>query len=207
MACFRQLCLGKPNGVTILSMRPAALFGTMLVLATASVAAQTATGIHLADVLFSGDTQLDAVDLSKSRIYEGPEWQDDLAERVRVLCLQDNGYFKATVKPSAEQLFDKQSTHQFVMTFDTAAGPRYRTGQIAFRGNHVFSAEELHSMFKVESGDIFSPARIRQALERMRSAYVGRHYLNVTMVPETSTDDLRHVISVVIECDEGRQFR
>ena len=59
-------------------MRTAALFGTMLVLATASVAAQTATGIHLADVRFSGDTQLDAVDLSKcaadlkSRTYEGP---------------------------------------------------------------------------------------------------------------------------------------
>ncbi|MGC1650855.1 MAG: hypothetical protein WA741_33950, partial [Candidatus Sulfotelmatobacter sp.] len=93
-------------------MRTAALFGTMLVLATASVAAQTATGIHLADVRFGGDTQLDAVDLSKcaadlkSRTYEGSEWQDDLVERVRVLCLQDNGYFNATVKPSVEQLPD-----------------------------------------------------------------------------------------------------
>jgi len=213
IACFRQLCLGKPNGITILIMRTAALFGTMLVLATASVAAQTATGIHLADVRFSGETHLDAVDLSKcaadlkSRTYEGPEWQDDLVERVRVLCLQDNGYFKATVKPSVEQLPDEQSTHQFVITFDIEAGPLYRTGQIAFKSNHVFSAEELHSMFKVESGDIFSPAKIRQALERMRSAYVERHYVNFTMVPETSIDDSRHVISVVIECDEGKQFR
>jgi len=145
-------------------MRTAALFGTMLALATVSVAAQTATGIHLADVRFSGDTRLDAMDLTKcaadlkSRTYEGPEWQDDLVERVRVLCLQDNGYFKATVKPSVEQLPDKESTHQFVITFDIAAGPMYRTGQIAFKSNHVFSAEELHSMFKVESGDIFSPA-------------------------------------------------
>lgn len=49
--------------------------------------------------------------------------------------------------------------------------------------------------------------RIRQALERIRSAYVERHYLNFTMVPETNIDDSRHVISVVIECDEGKQFR
>ena len=83
----------------------------------------------------------------------------------------------------------------------------YRTGQIAFKSNPVFSVEELHSMFKVESGDIFSPAKIRQALERMRSAYVERHYLNFTMVPETSIDDSRHVINVVIECDEGKQVR
>lgn len=193
-------------------MKTAAMFSATLVLATASVAAQTATGIHLADVRFSGDTQLEAVDLSKcaadlkSRTYEGPDWQDDLAERVRVLWLQDNGYFKATVKPSVEQLPDKRSTHQFVVTFDIVAGPLYRTGQIAFRSNRVFSTEELLSMFKVESGDIFSPAKIRQALERIRSAYLERHYLNFTLVPETSIDDSRHVISVVIECDEGKQF-
>ena len=34
-----------------------------------------------------------------------------------------------------------------------------------------------------------------------------RHYLNFTMVPETSIDDSRHVISVVIDCDEGKQVR
>jgi len=40
----------------------------------------------------------------------------------------------------------------------------------------------------------------------MRSAYVERHYLNFTMVPETSIEGSRHVISVVIECDEGKRF-
>ena len=194
-------------------MRPAALLATMLVLATASVAAQTATGIHLVEIRFSGDTQLDGVDLKKcavdlkSRTYEGPEWADSLVERVRVHCLQDKGYFKAAVKASTQQLPDRQDTHQFVITFDVAAGPLYRIDQIAFKNNHVFSAEQLHSMFKVESGDIFSPVKIRQALERMRSAYLERHYLNFIMVPETSIDDSRHVISVVIECDEGKQIR
>lgn len=85
-----------------------------------------------------------------------------------------------------------------MVTFDIDGGPLYRTDQIAFSGNHVFSAEELRSMFKVkvESGDIFSPVKIRQALEQMRSAYVQRHYLNFTMVPETNIDDSRRVISV-----------
>ena len=41
----------------------------------------------------------------------------------------------------------------------------------------------------------------------MRSAHVERHYLNFTMVPETTIDDSSHVISVVIDCDEGKQFR
>jgi len=65
MAWFRQSWLGKPNSVTILSMRTDVLLGAMLVLATTPVAAQTATGIHLADVRFIGDTQLNDVDLTK----------------------------------------------------------------------------------------------------------------------------------------------
>ena len=194
-------------------MKPGALLGAMLVLATTSVAAQTATGIRLADVRFSGDTRLEAVDLKKcaadlkSRTYEGPEWLDNLAERVRLLCLQDNGYFKAVVKPLSEQLSDKQGTHQFIITFDIDAGSQYRAGQIGFRNNRVFSAEELRSMFKLASGDIFSVAKIRQGLDQMHSAYVGRRYPNFTAVPDTTIDDSIHVISVVIDCDEGKEFR
>ena len=191
-------------------MRTGVLLGAMLVLATTSVAPQTATGIRLADVRFTGDTRLEAVDLSKcaadlkSRTYEGPDWLDSLAERVRLLCLQENGYFKAVVNPSTEQLSDKQGTHQFIITFDIDAGRQYRAGQITFRNNRVFSAEELRSMFKLASGDIFSVAKIRQGLDQMHSAYVKRGYLNFTAVPDTSVDDSRHVISIVIDCDEAR---
>ena len=124
-----------------------------------------------------------------------------------LLCLQDNGYFKAAVKPSVEQLPDKRGTHQFVVTFDIDAGPQYRIGQIGFRNNRVFSAEELRSMFELASGDIFSPAKVRQGLDHMHSAYVERRYLNFTSVPDANIDDERHVISVVIDCDEGKQVR
>src|SRR6266496_3669897 len=54
-----------------------------------------------------------------------------------------------------------------------------------------FLPKSFARCFKVESGDIFSPVKMRQALEQMRSAYVERHYLNFTTVPETSIDDSR----------------
>jgi outer membrane protein assembly factor BamA len=62
-------------------------------------------------------------------------------------------------------------------------------------------------MFKLTSGVIFSVAKIRQGLDQMQSAYVKRGYLNFTAVPDTSVDDSRHVISVFIDCDEGKEFR
>jgi outer membrane protein assembly factor BamA len=61
-------------------------------------------------------------------------------------------------------------------------------------------------MFKLASGDIFSVAKIRQGLDQMHNAYVKRGYLNFTTVPDTSVDDSRHLISIVI-CDEGKEFR
>src|ERR1700726_703594 len=98
------------------------LLGAMIGLATTSSVGQTVAGIHLVDVRFSGDTRLPAVDLRKcaadlkSQTYEGPEWSGSLTERVRLLCLQDSGYFKAAVKHSPEQLSDKRGTHQFIIT-------------------------------------------------------------------------------------------
>ena len=193
-------------------MRTGVLLGAMFVFAITSVAGQTAAGIYLVDVRFSGDTRLEAVDLRKcaadlkSRTYEGPEWVDNITERVRLLCLRDNGYFNAAIKPSTEQLSDKHGTHQFVITFDVDAGSQYRTGQVDFRNNRVFSAEELRSMFNLASGDVFSPAKLRQGVVRMRNAYIERRYLNFTPVPDTNIDEARHVISVVIDCDEGKRF-
>jgi len=118
-----------------------------------------------------GHTHSPAVDLSKcaadlkSQIYEGPEWLANITDRVRLLCLQENGYFKAAVKPSTEQLPDKHGTHQFVVIFTIDSGPQYRTGQISFRNNRVFSEEELRSMFKMGSGDIFRITKIRKGLD------------------------------------------
>lgn len=189
------------------------MLGGMFVLATTVVAGQTATGIHLVDVRFTGNTRLETVDLRKcaaelkSRTYEGSEWRAEITERVRLQCFQDNGYFKALVEPSTEQLPDKHGTHQFVVTFDIDAGSQYRIGQISFRGNRVLSAEELRSMFKLTSGDIFSPAKIRRGLDQIRSSYVGLHYPNFTTVPNMEADDSRHVISLIIDCGEGEQVR
>jgi Surface antigen variable number repeat len=203
----------EPIGATIPSMRSGLLPAVMFALLTTSSPGQTAAGIHLSGVRFTGDTRLQGVDLKKcaadleSRTYEGPGWLDNITERVRFLCLHESGYFKASVAPSTEQLPDKRETHQFVVTFDIDAGLQYRTGPIGFRNNRALTAEELRSKFKLASGDIFNPAKIRQGLDQMVDAYVKRGYRNFTAIPETSIDDSRHVISLMFDCDEGEQFR
>src|ERR1700751_4075193 len=139
-------------------MRTGVMLRATFALATISMAGQIATGIHLVDVRFTGDTRLDGVDLKKcaaelrSRMYVGQQWADSLSEPV-IRNLQDRGYFKGVVKSSMEQLPDRNYTHQFVITFDIDAGPQYRLAHISFRNNHALSsAQALRNLFPVKDG-------------------------------------------------------
>ena len=70
----------------------------VLALAASGLAAQTATGIHLQEVRFKGDTHLDGVDLKecesdlKSQAYVGTDWIDYFVGTVQSKCLLDKGY-------------------------------------------------------------------------------------------------------------------
>jgi outer membrane translocation and assembly module TamA len=89
----------------------------------------------------------------KSQIYEGANWTDDLVGRVQMQCLVDKGYFKAAVKASTQQLPDTNYTHQFVITFDIDAGPRYRLGRITFKDNHAISdTKAMRDLFPIRDG-------------------------------------------------------
>jgi outer membrane protein insertion porin family len=194
-------------------MRTGAMLRAMFALAAISMVGQVATGIHLVEVRFNGDTRLDGVDLKKcaadlkSRTYLGTQWTDYLLERVRVQYLQDKGYFKAAVRASTQQLPDRQDTHQFVITFDIDAGPQYRVGNITFKNNHAISATKaLRDLFPIKDGDIFERNLIAKGLDNLREAYSELGYINFTSVPDTKFDDEKKLIFLDIDVDEGKQF-
>lgn len=76
------------------------MLSAMFALAATAMAGQIATGIHLADIRFKGDTRLDGMDLQKcatdlrSQVYIGTDWTDYFVGSVQTRCLLDKGYFK-----------------------------------------------------------------------------------------------------------------
>lgn len=181
-------------------------------LATIPMAGQIATGIHVVEVRFTGDTRLDGVDLKKcaadlkSRTYVGPQWADSLSEPV-VQYLQDGGYFKAVVQASTQQLPDRHNTHQFVITFDIDAGPQYRLGHITFRNNRALpNAQALRNLFPIKDGGILERKAIAKGLENLRYAYGEFGFINYTGVPATTFDDEKRLAFLEMDVDEGKQF-
>jgi len=189
------------------------MFRTMLALAAMGMAAQIATGIHLQDVRFKGDTRLDGVDWKKcasdlkSQLYVGTDWSDYFVGTVEKNCLLDKGYFKSAVTASTRQLPDKNSTHQFAVTFDIYAGPRYRLGHITFKGNHAISdPKAMRDLFPLKDGSILDRMAIAKGLENLRYAYGELGYINFTPVPFLTFDDEQKLGFLEIDMDEGKQF-
>lgn len=187
---------------------------TILSFNATAMAAQIATGIHLQEVYFTGNTRLEGVDLQKcagdlkSEVYAGPEWTDDLIGVVQTRCLLDKGYLKPVVKASTQQLPDKNNTHQFRITFDIDAGPRYRLGHITFKNNHAISdTAALRDLFPIKDGRIVDRAAIAKGLENLHFAYGEIGYINFVSIPIPTFDDDEKLGFFEIDVDEGKQFR
>jgi hypothetical protein len=200
-------------GARILNMRLQVMLRAMLALAATGMSAQIATGIHLQDVRFEGDTQLEGVDLKecasdlKSKLYVGADRSDYFVGTVKTKCLLDKGYFKSAVTASTQQLPDKNDTHQFAVTFDIQAGPRYRLGRITFKGNRAISDPKARrDLFLLKDGSILDPMALAKGLENLRYAYQELGYINFTAVPTTTFDDEKKLGFLDVDMDEGKQF-
>src|SRR5262249_28648244 len=122
-------------------------------------------------------------------------------------CLLDKGYFKSAVTASTQQLPDKNSTHQFAVTFDIDGGPRYRLGLITFKGNRAIpNRTALRNLFPLKDGSILDRMAIAKGLENLPYAYGEFGYINFTPVPSTTFNDEKKLAFLEIDMDEGKQF-
>jgi len=135
--------------------------------------------------------------------YPADQIGEETAERARY-TLQQDGYFKAEVRSANQLVSPMQST--VAVLLEISEGQQYRLKEIAFSGNKVISAQELRQQFAIGSGEIFDVEKIRRGLERLRRLYASRGYINFAPVPNTDADDENRVVTLRIDCDEGKQF-
>jgi len=128
---------------------------------------------------------------------------EEIAERARYL-LQQDGYFKAKVSLADQFVSSTQST--VAATLGISEGQQYSLKEIGFSSNGVFQVQQLRGQFEIENGEIFDVEKIRRGLERLRRLYASRGYINFVPVPNTDADDENGVVTLRIDCDEGKQF-
>jgi outer membrane protein insertion porin family len=135
------------------------------------------------------------------------EVTDEGLERVRA-GWQDRGYFKVQVTAETKTLTSSPISQRIAMSVHVDEGSRYNLKGIRFKNNKAISSVDiLRGLFPISDGDIFSREKIGTGLENLRKAYGELGYINFTSVPDTKFDDENRLISLVIDFDEGKQFR
>jgi outer membrane protein insertion porin family len=176
---------------------------------------KTSPAIHdktiISEIHFYGDTELAKQERSRfDEFYKTTCVCDDavneLAERVRYLYSR-HGYYKAEVQSTPYSLTSDKGHPRVSADIEIKQGLQYRLGRIELTGQKAFSAEQLRPLFPIQSGELFDVEKIRQGLENLHKVYGERGYINVTPVPDTKADDVRVVVDLNIDIDEGAQFR
>ena len=176
-------------------------------------------------VVFDGPTSLPAsiqeqlvADLKEhAALSSGSEWLEDWNEAAVRGAWQDQGFFKMTSTAKAQIVSSDASEQHVSVIVHVDEGMRYRLRDIRFRkssdgwssGNEVlaFPPEELRKRVPLTEGELFRANQIREGLDSLKKLYGSYGYLNFVTVPITEVDDRNGMISLILELDEGKQFR
>jgi outer membrane protein insertion porin family len=152
-----------------------------------------------------------------AKTYDATKLNEDV-ERVRAE-FQNRGYFKVLVDDPKTEIHDTGHTGFHVplvqrgfgksvdITMPIEEGDRYRLGTITFKNNKAVADQRaLRSLFAIKDGDIFSREKVAKGLENLRKAYGDLGYINFTSVPDTKFDDVKKIVNLEIDVDEGKQF-
>ncbi len=170
--------------------------------------------IKLVRLVFRGQTGLPRQELAqiarslKDRTYDdNSSWLEELAVRIQD-AFQQRGYFKPFVEyPRPRQLLGSRTERRFAVNVLVDAGNRYRLNRIDIRNGTQFAYAEARAFFHIHDGDIFDTHAIQQGIEDMRKAYQTRGFLNFASVPSLVIDEDRAFINLLLDLEEGQQFR
>jgi outer membrane protein assembly factor BamA len=133
-----------------------------------------------------------------------PNQLQEMVERARY-GLQREGYFKADVSLNDVHPIDLIGG-TIAVTLAIEEGQQFHLQQIGFSGNRELPESQLRQQFEIADGDVFDVEQIRKGLDQLRRLYARRGYINFTPVPNTEPDEDRALVTLTIDCDEGKQF-
>ena len=152
-----------------------------------------------------------------AKTYDATKLDED-TERVRAE-FQNRGYFKVLVEDPKTEIHDTGHAGSHIPLIQAGAGKavdiimpieegaRYKLGSITFKNNKaITNTAALRSLFPIKDGDIFSREKVAKGLENLRKAYGEAGYINFTSVPDTTFDDEKKIVNLIIDVDEGKQF-
>ncbi len=151
--------------------------------------------------------------------YDSSKLEEDM-ERVRQFYM-DHGYFMAKVTDHDVKIHDVGTNgFKLPLIYPNKPGKRadlnvaidegrlYHLRNIGFGGVKLFKTPEtlMRPLFQMQSGDVFSTAKLKKGLENMRKLYGEFGYIDMVAEPNFDTIPNTDKIDMTLSVDEGKQF-
>ena len=125
-------------------------------------------------------------------------------ERIKEVYL-NKGYLNVQVGlPVVELTEDKK---WFTVTFVILEGDPYTVGEVGFRGNTIFEEAELKAGMKINPGEIFQRAKIREEMTRLTELYGIKGYAFTDVNPSVTPDPQTKTAAIILHIKEGDLIR
>jgi len=141
--------------------------------------------------------------LTGSGRFDETKFQEDL-DRLRVLY-QNQGYLDVSI-PESNVTLDYPSSGKIVITVRIDEGRQYRVGNISFEGNTIFTDLQLWRGVSLYPGDVFSPEKLDEDVERFTNFYGTVGYLDTVVRPERRANIETGNIDLVYRITESEKF-
>ncbi|MBC7368484.1 MAG: outer membrane protein assembly factor BamA [Undibacterium sp.] len=113
--------------------------------------------------------------LTGSGRFKDDEFDDDL-EKLRDYY-REHGYLDVEILQE-NVIFAYPSPEKLVLTINISEGRQYRLGDIAFKGNKLFTSSLLKRVARQKSGVVFVPSKLDKDVERLEDFYGKDGYLD-----------------------------
>ena len=133
--------------------------------------------------------------------------QDELPndiERIKEVYM-NKGYLDIQVGMPRVDLDDTKEW--FTLVFPIVEGEPYIVSQIDYKGNTVFSGNELREGLSVQAGDVFQRIKMRDEITRVTDLYGERGYAFTEVSPSVEPDPATRSARISFVIDEGEMVR
>lgn len=121
-----------------------------------------------------------------------------------VNLLQNRGYADAKVDIRVREA---KTEGKIILEIDADRGPVFHFGKITFKGNTLFTDQQIDALFFARPGGVYSPDKLRESAQAIKDLYGRKGYIDTSVQYETRLVANEPVYNVYYHIDEGPQYK
>ena len=118
--------------------------------------------------------------------------------------LQNRGYADAKVDILIRE---SQTEGKIILEIVADRGPVFHFGKITFKGNTLFTDEQIDKLFFARPNEVYSPEKLRESAQAIKDFYGRKGYIDASVQYETHLVDNETIYNVYYTIDEGEQYK